>query len=452
MNFNAREGTVQIVEDQKTAMDVVREMASLPGREEPFYVVDLSDVVRKHKLWKMTLPRVEPFYAVKCNDTTTVLEVLAALGTGFDCASKTEIQKILSLGVDHSRIIYANPCKTVSFIKYAASHNVGLMTFDNEAELHKVKAVFPEAKLIIRIRVDGKARCPLGIKFGIEPQKARDLLKVAKALNLNVVGVSFHVGSGCEDANTYHHAIKAARGLFDFGTQLGYSFDILDIGGGFPGQKNVPVTFSETAAIINAALDDFFPVTCGTRIIAEPGRYYVASAFTLCANLIAKRVIQPENLGLEDPAYMYYINDGVYGSFNCLIFDHAEVKAVPLKEAKWQTISRCSVWGPTCDSMDCIIEECQLPNLDVGDWLVFEDMGAYTVAAASTFNGFQRPSLHFIASQSTWLYLHLQLGASSLDSAVGDEFPAMKTGIDVAVEDSFIESQTLAPEISVIDA
>lgn len=454
MNFiNAREGTVRIIDDQKTALDIVHEMASVPGREEPFYVADLSDVVRKHKVWKMTLPRVEPFYAVKCNDATTVLEVLSALGTGFDCASKAELQKVLSLGVDPSRIIYANPCKTSSFIRYAASQNVTLMTFDNEAELHKVKAMFPDAELVIRIRVDGKARCPLGIKFGVEPEKALELIKIAKALDVNVVGVSFHVGSGCEDANTYHHAIKAAHGLFDFAEKIGYHFNMLDIGGGFPGNKNNPITFDDTAVVINSALDEFFPSTSGVRIIAEPGRYYVASAYTLCANIIAKRIIEPQNSGLEDPSYMYYINDGVYGSFNCLIFDHAEVKPVPLKEEKWQTISRCSIWGPTCDSMDRIIESCMLPSMDVGDWLLFEEMGAYTVAAASNFNGFQQPEVHFIASRSTWLYMHLKLGNNTLENSTVDEFPAMKTGIDVSIEDTIADiNQALTPEIRVIDA
>lgn len=451
MKVNTRDSSVEIIEDQRSAMDVVRELASDPSREDPFYVVDLSDVVRKHKLWKLALPRVQPFYAVKCNDTTTVLEVLAALGTGFDCASKSEIQKVLDLGVDRSRIIYANPCKTSSFIRYAANHGVNLMTFDNGSELHKVKAVFPDASLVIRIRVDGKARCPLGVKFGVEPEKAPELIKMAKELGLNVVGVSFHVGSGCEDAKTYHRAIKAARDLFDYAEQIGYNFDLLDIGGGFPGQKDAPLTLDETAAIINPALDSFFPITKGVRIIAEPGRYYVASAFTLCANIIAKRVIPADNPDLEDPAYMYYINDGVYGSFNCLIYDHAEVHAVPLKEAKWQTISRCSLWGPTCDSMDRIIEECYLPNLDVGDWLVFEDMGAYTVAAASTFNGFQRPALNFIASQNTWIYLQMLLGVGMSEMVVSEIPAAMKTGIDVAVEDLFQDNQPLAPEVGMID-
>jgi len=62
----------------------------------------------------------------------------------------------------------------------------------------------------------------------------------------------------------------------------------------------------------------------------------------------------------------------------------------------------CSLWGPTCDSMDCVYQKYQLPNLSVGDWLVFEDMGAYTMAAGSDFNGFQKPGCHYIITASDW--------------------------------------------------
>ena len=138
------------------------------------------------------MPRVEPFYAVKCNNEPGILQLLASLGTGFDCASKAEIKQVLSLGVDPSRIIYANPCKMRSHIKYASERNVSLMTFDNEVELQKVKAFYPDAHLVIRILPPAsKAVCNLGCKYGIQPEKAPALLQTARDLGLNVVGLRF---------------------------------------------------------------------------------------------------------------------------------------------------------------------------------------------------------------------------------------------------------------------
>ncbi|WAR22748.1 DCOR-like protein [Mya arenaria] len=170
--------------------------ANKTGGDDPFIVGDLGDVIYKYRNWLRNLPRVKPFYAVKCNDDSTVLKLLADLGANFDCASKAEIQKVLSLGVPAGRIIYANPCKQASMLRYAAKHGVSMMTFDNEAELHKVKSIYPDAKLVLRILPPSnfKVQCELGIKFGCHPSKALNLLQLARDLDLNVMGIRYMFG------------------------------------------------------------------------------------------------------------------------------------------------------------------------------------------------------------------------------------------------------------------
>jgi ornithine decarboxylase len=182
--------------------------------------------------------------AVKCNDSLAVLEVLAALGTGFDCASKGEINKILDLGVSPNRVIFANPAKPSSHIRHAAATGVSTMTFDNETELHKVKSLYPDAKMVIRIRCDATdAQCPLGMKFGCDPiSDAPRLLRLARTLDIDVVGVSFHVGSGCREPLVFNRAIASAKDVFDYGITLGYNFELLDIGGGFPGDHGSSIS------------------------------------------------------------------------------------------------------------------------------------------------------------------------------------------------------------------
>ncbi|XP_013777517.1 ornithine decarboxylase-like [Limulus polyphemus] len=390
----------------KSVFEVIRDTVSQGLSEEPFYVLDLADVVYKMKLWQTALPRVRPFYAVKCNNHPVLLEFLASLGMGFDCASKVEIETILNMGVDKSRIIYANPCKTRSFIKHAADNGIALMTFDNEMELYKVKNLHQTARMVLRIRVDDSgAVCQLGMKFGCDVTVAPSLLKLAKELGVNVIGVSFHVGSGSQDVMAFSKAIKLARDVFDMGLELGFEMTLLDIGGGFPGTLVSSMTFEEVYSTINEALDEHFPHDCGVDIIAEPGRYMVASAFTLCVNIIAKRTTtMPAENG--ESVNMYYLNDGVYGSFNCIIFDHAEVTPDPLlPEDSKRDVCCSSLWGPTCDSMDRILQSCYLPDMNVGEWIVFQNMGAYTLAAASTFNGFEKPSVKVVLPLATWVYL-----------------------------------------------
>jgi ornithine decarboxylase len=176
--------TVVRIDIDKTVSDIIKDTVQ-EGGEDPFYVIDLGDIAFKYNLWKDLLPRVHSYYAVKCNDCPMVLELLAALGAGFDCASKREIDAVLKSGASSSSIIYANPCKASSFITYAASMGIDVMTFDNELELHKIKKLFPQARMVLRIRVDdSKSICQLGMKFGCYEQHIPSLLRVAKDLDL----------------------------------------------------------------------------------------------------------------------------------------------------------------------------------------------------------------------------------------------------------------------------
>lgn len=467
----------KVYRNYSTIDEIINDKISSNIQERSFYVADMFDIYNKHMKWCQLMPRVKPFYAVKSNSLPQIVSFLASLGTGFDCASKQEIDQVLSLGVHPDRIIYANPCKTKSFIKHAYSVNVNLMTFDNEMELHKVSQLHPNAKLVLRIKGnDETSRCKFNIKFGADLNKCYDLLKIAKQLELEVVGISFHNGSFCEGADAYYKSIAASKLVFDMARELGHQMTLLDIGGGFPGDSSARVSFEELAQNVNKALDAFFPLGSGVDIIAEPGRFYVASSMTLATMVIAKRVEYDATRGQD--GYMYYLNDGVYSAFNNIIYDHASpepelfegvmnydtcadsggsdgddyttdattnddsdnddsdnvsmrklsTKANSLSHTNninnnmiintnttTNTITtsgsdnrvnenkkhvntsrklRSSImWGPTCDSMDCIKRDFMFPELQVGDWVVFKNMGAYTCCAASTFNGFERASV-----------------------------------------------------------
>ncbi|BFZ55689.1 Ornithine decarboxylase [Savitreella phatthalungensis] len=381
----------------------LRDQLALKTEEDAsaFFVADLGEVYRQHQRWYRGLPRVIPHYAVKCNPDKRVLELLASLGTGFDCASKAEIQAVRELGVSADRIIYANPCKAAAHIRYAASQAVHATTFDNAEELHKLARLNPKAQLYLRILTDDSgALCQLGLKYGAPLNTTRGLLRLARELGLHVVGVSFHVGSGSSDPMAFVDAVLRARAVFDEAADEGFNLHTLDIGGGF-GHDN----FEQFAAVLAPAIDANFDAT--VRIIAEPGRYYVASAFTLAVQVMARRTVYPNSRDSEPPSagttsnnFMYYVNDGVYGSFNCIMFDHQHPQPHVLQHRNrlyydnpppsHKQRVRCSIWGPTCDSLDCIAPDTNLPFvLEVGDWLYFDDMGAYTKCAASNFNGFE---------------------------------------------------------------
>jgi diaminopimelate decarboxylase len=548
---------------------------------------------------------VEPFYAVKCNPDPVILKTLALLGVSFDCASQQEIQMVQSAGREIGLhqcppIIYANPCKARKHLIYAVTQGVTLVTFDNVQEVHKCAAISHKIELVLRIVTDDRgSQCRLSSKYGAPKQRWRNLLHAAKHCGLKVVGVSFHVGSGCRDASRYDLALQDARELFDLAKdEFGFEMTLLDIGGGFPGETHSTwnpeeldkfddpdydedvdnkeglehqvsednskgddtpyMFFTEIAEQVAPMIDRLFP-NRNIRVIGEPGRYFVAAAATLVTSVVGARSNEIDHkefvpeavndqqtsreifersredehalvrkssqrkswdaganrnaeeeqmwgtiteelnqyaqyfakqnfvtqatdayndgldlyqedfdtaadlLGVPDQKqmrsmvhsvegmtkaiavgdkqdnifslaaageaavtgmvmeavaasanvqddYSYYLNDGVYGAFNNLMFDHATVRPRVLRlpsndntnnvteKEKDQNLYASTVFGPTCDSIDVIARSVLLPKLKIGDWLYFQNMGAYTMAAASSFNGFTPTEKMYVCS------------------------------------------------------
>jgi ornithine decarboxylase len=277
----------------------------------------------------------------------------------------------------------------VEQIKYARVNDVDLMTFDSDHELYKIKLYHPSAKLVIRIQTDdSKSRCKFNCKFGVGLNQVDELLQIAKYMDLDIVGVSFHVGSGCEDENVFRTAIGDCKKVYDMAKEKGFNFELVDIGGGFPGDSDE--NFDKMAHVINASIDEFFK-DIEIRFIAEPGRYFVTSAYILITSVINKKVLKILNY----KHIVYYLSESVYGSFNNIVFDHAQLKLIPFNERNKKQYD-CTIYGPTCDSMDKIMINCKLPDLSIGEVIYVENMGAYTIASSSNFNGFSSTECKYI--------------------------------------------------------
>jgi ornithine decarboxylase len=373
-----QEHNVKIFKHDDDIYDIIATILEGNVSEEAFFVVDIGKVIRQYEKWQRALPFVKPYYAVKCNPNPVILKVLSDLGCNFDCASKNEIASVLNVA-ESNRILFANPCKMSGQIKYARAVDVDTMTFDSDHELYKIKLYHPNAKLILRIKVDDSgSKCRFGCKFGCPVNEVEKMLTIAKALSLNIIGISFHVGSGCTDAKRYRDAIQDSIECIKIANTLGMDPKIIDIGGGFDES-----TFDEIAGIVNEFIDS------GFEFIGEPGRFIVNSSHTLVVNVIGKKHVDDE--------FVYYLNDGVYGSFNCIFFDHAVPEVCPFNERNGPRY-KSRIFGPTCDSIDKIADEVMLPELAIGEWCYVENFGAYTTAAASTFNGFQQTPVNYVLS------------------------------------------------------
>jgi len=281
--------------------------------DQPFYVVDLCRVVVQMAKWRENLPTVKPYYAVKCNPSNAIIDMISALGGSFDCASVAEFTQVISRGAAIAAdLIFANPCKMPSQMKKAHEAGVHCITFDNEAELEKIAKYMPDARAVLRIRTDDSAAvCAFSTKFGCPVPDAPRLLALAKEFSVRIIGVSFHVGSGNNDPAAYINAIQNARRIFDLGETMGFDMKLLDLGGGWPGTdphigtdgKPECLSFEEICVHIRPLLDSLFR---GVEVIAEPGRFFAASTHALSIMVHSKRNV----MNTDGEEVQYYITDG----------------------------------------------------------------------------------------------------------------------------------------------
>jgi ornithine decarboxylase len=353
----------------------------------PLFVIDHDQLRKNLAEFNKWLPKVQPYYAVKANSNPEIVKTLYKAGASFDVASLPEFmlvhENIKDLPAKErqdfiwDKIIYAHPIKANETLK-ALNQYKPLVTYDNFEEIKKVKKFAPDCGMLLRLRVPNTgAVVELSSKFGAEPGEAVDLIEASEKAGITVEGLSFHVGSQTTNFQNYVLALEMAAGIFKEARLRGFTkMNQLDIGGGFPAPYDANVQpLKELAKILNHEIDRLFPKD--VAILAEPGRYMVATACTSIAEVIGK--------GHRDGKRCYYLNDGLYHTYSGVLFDHCHY---PVKAFKSGPTEICSVFGPTCDALDTISMTEELPNLNLGDLVYSENMGAYTHASSTSFNGF----------------------------------------------------------------
>lgn len=343
----------------------------------PLLVLSLKQIEANYNCLKTYMPRARVFYAIKANPHPAILKTMIAMGSSFDVASDGEIRTLHEMGVDGERLIYANPVKTTGGLQACRACGVSKMTFDSASEIEKIKAICPDATVLLRLRIDNSsAHVDLNKKFGAAREHALELMLKAKEAGLDMAGVAFHVGSQTVSADPYLHGLDIARELFEEAEEAGLKLRILDIGGGFPiPEPKVRFNLPEMLKQINARLDEDFP---GIDVWAEPGRYICGTAVNLITSVIGvnERGGQP----------WYFLDEGLYGTFSGVIFDQWDFKLISFKEGEDKVAATFA--GPSCDSLDIMFRGKMTVPLEVGDLLLVPSCGAYTSASATTFNGF----------------------------------------------------------------
>jgi len=339
--------------------------------------------------WRSVLPYVKPYYAVKCNNNPILMGSLAQYGSGFDCASLREVREVRALATPQIPIIFAHPCKIIDEIGAVQNLDVDTTVIDSPEEVVKLKMNGWKGSVLVRLLVDDKgSKQPFSAKFGAPSAWWPEICRELQKYEIPCSGFSFHVGSECGKPENFYNAIKTGSEFRDLlSSYQRKPINTIDIGGGFLSDA---ASLQACAYEINKARNQFFsPTASPYRWIAEPGRYFASNFFTLYVPIIGKK------RRVNGEGWRYTINESIYGSFSNIPFDHQRPKPISLKiSGRVAKIYPAEIYGRTCDSGDCLGKEFMMPEMDEGDWLRFDNMGAYTTVTASEFNGFPKPELY----------------------------------------------------------
>ena len=374
----------------------------------PIIVIDHEEIRKNYQEFKKRLPRVQAYYAVKANSEPEIIKTMYKLGASYDVASIREFRLVLdtlsplltrdSVKLQEfvwNRIIYANPAKQPESLPELNMFRP-LLTYDCEEEMQKIKDNCPNAGVLLRLSVSNEgAIVLLGNKFGKDPKEAIDLIGKTIDQGIQVEGLSFHVGSQCSNLDNFRNAIRCSAEILNEADKRGYEIGetvttgrrikLVDIGGGFPVKYNGDEQhFGKIASVINQEIKDYLPKK-DVNILAEPGRFLVASSGTAVSRVIlAKHSTSPTS---------YHLDDGIYHTFSGALFDHMPIHLEAFKSGEK---TECRVFGPTCDGLDVLTENpyiphlknANLPKLKLGDRVYSKNMGAYSIASSTSFNGF----------------------------------------------------------------
>lgn len=367
--------------------EIVRQ-AARQKYTRPFLILDNAIVRQKARRFRAAMPRVRPHYAVKANPDRRVLKVLAQEGCGFEIASTSELDLLLSLGVPAAEVFYSNPMKSRDAIAYAAARGVEWFVIDSVDELRRVHEVRAEAKMYLRVSTPNiGSDWPLSGKFGAGAAETREIISTAARRGADLAGVTFHAGSQCRNPENWRVGIEKARAVFDAMVKAGLKPRLLDIGGGFPVRHVKPIPSIEVIGeVVNEALKAF---PDEVRVIAEPGRYMTSDAgYFVC------RVIGTTTRGGK--RWMHW-DAGLFGG----VIETTEGLKYRIRSDRSGPDVPWHVAGPTCDSVDVILRDEPLPSdLQEGDFIYIRNAGAYTTAYASEFNGFPLPEVRVFESKS----------------------------------------------------
>ncbi len=371
-----------------------------PTTKTPTNVLDYNIISGTFDRFVESFPGADIFYAMKANANPLISKLVVQKGGGLEIASLAELERAFDAGATGQRIICSNPIKNPAFLKRMQATDVYAVVVDSTDEVEKVARFMPGARVYVRLAVDNTGSVlPLAGKFGVDGATALELLDMARDLGLIPIGLSFHVGSQCLNPRNWVNAIRACGDVWRAAEEHGHDFYFLDLGGGFPAghyhTESIP-TIEEIGDGVMRAIADYLPATSNLMLVLEPGRGLVGESGRMLATV--------EGKAQRGSDTWIYLDVGVFNGLMETYEGFPPVVRVQAEDADSRPLMRYTLAGPSCDSCDVVARHIELPELHIGDRLVFYDTGAYTSEYAAAFNGFPVPTICNLALTNEPVY------------------------------------------------
>ncbi|MEO0127136.1 MAG: diaminopimelate decarboxylase [candidate division WOR-3 bacterium] len=382
--------------EQKWLATLKRYLKFESNIDTPCYIYDREKIEENIEILKRNFKGIARlFFAVKANTNIAILRLIRSKGIGAEVVSPGEIYICKKAGFKGAEILYNNVARKEDEILYARENGVRFFNFEsiNQAIfLEKVaQKIGKKIKAFVRINpgIFPKTHPHLSTgseasKFGIRMEELPEVVKITKKFRfVDLIGIHCHIGSQILSPKPFIEASKKVVEAINFFRKSGFDISSVNLGGGFgvpyePGEK--PLNFKPIIDCYKALKQKY-----SVEILLEPGRFFVANAGYILTRLIDKK--QRNHL----PIYM--IDAGMTENPRPALYDaYHHIK--PLFEEKGER-TEVRVTGPLCENAD-EFGVFNLPELDIGDYLLIHNSGAYTRTMASTYNGRPLPAEFFV--------------------------------------------------------
>ena len=352
--------------------------------QTPFYVYSQASIEAAANSYLKNAGNTDLIcYSVKANSNINLLKILAQLGMGFDVVSVGELKRALKAGATANKIVFSGVGKSAADLAFAAEQKIYSINIESHQEIELLKNLPNNPRISLRINPDmaanthpyietGKSDC----KFGISETEALEIAKTYSPQEINLVGISAHIGSQITDVSLFLELAEKLKNLAAQLKNLGHKIDHLDVGGGLAIDYQLEKQYDPAQLVkdLKSSITDY-------DLLMEPGRSIVAQSGAVVTSVITKKTNGQRDFLVVDVGMNDLMRPALYSARHVI----EEVKNSDNTSKEYEVV------GPVCETADSF-GAGHLLNSDAGDQLIIYSTGAYGSSMGSNYNSRPKPA------------------------------------------------------------